>query len=432
MRTILSTIALFSLCGLCAQEHVPTYGRELPRGELLAYPSAEAAEAADGGDNRYFTRLEEWNLNGNSFSTNFTVPFAWANRQVLLHIGQASGDYELRINDREAAYVADGNAPAEFNITKLVREGRNTVEIRVVQPSPSALLESWKENPEPMLGGIWLLSQPTLRIRDVATKTRIGENGNATAEVALVIKSEALNPRTSRIHYQLLTPTGENAATGHKDITLEMRGEDTLRFLARIPANMLWSPELPTQYTLRLKTQHEGRYVEYMELRLGFREIGVKEGRLLLNGQPATLRIREVPGTISENDVAALREQGYNTLKLLPGPVSESFLNSCDGQGLCVIVQAPIDTSRSGDSRQKGGNPSNDPAWLQAYIERTENSYHTTKRHPSVIAFSLATRSANGINLYESYLNMKRFGDSRPFIYPDAGGEWNSDRVVFE
>ncbi len=432
MRTILTTIALFSLCGLCAQEYVPTYGRELPRGELLAYPSAEAAEAADGGDNRYFTRLVEWNLNENVFSTNFTVPFAWANRQVLLHIGQASGEYELRINDREAAYVADGNAPAEFNITKLVHEGRNTVEIRVVQPSPTAVLESWKENPEPMLGGIWLQSQPTLRIRDVVTKTRIGENGNATAEVALVIKSEALNPRTSRIHYQLLSPTGENAAAGYKDITLEMRGEDTLRFLARIPANMLWSPELPTQYTLLLKTQHEGRYVEYEELRLGFRAVEVRDERLLLNGQPASLRIREVPATISENEIAALREQGYNTLKLLPGPVSESFLNSCDGQGLCVIVQAPIDTSRSGDSRQKEGNPSNDPAWLQAYLERTENSYHTTKRHPSVIAFSLATQSANGINLYESYLNMKRFGDSRPFIYPNADGEWNSDRVVFE
>ena len=48
MRTILSTIALFSLCRLCAQEYTPTYGRELPRGEILAYPSAEAATAADG------------------------------------------------------------------------------------------------------------------------------------------------------------------------------------------------------------------------------------------------------------------------------------------------------------------------------------------------------------------------------------------------
>ena len=74
MRTILSTIALFSLCGLCAQEYTPTYGRELPRGEILAYPSAEAATAADGGDNRYFTRLTEWNLKDNVFSTPFTVP----------------------------------------------------------------------------------------------------------------------------------------------------------------------------------------------------------------------------------------------------------------------------------------------------------------------------------------------------------------------
>ena len=119
-------------------------------------------------------------------------------------------------------------------------------------------------------------------------------------------------------------------------------------------------------------------------------------------------------------------------MKLLPGPVGESVLNFCDGQGLCVIAQTPIDTRRSGDSRRKDGNPSNDPAWLEAYIERTENSYHTTKRHPSVIAFSLARQSANGINLYESYLHMKRFGDSRPFIYPDAAGEWDSDALRLE
>lgn len=432
MRTILLTIALFSLGGVCAQEYVPTRGRELPRGELLTYPSAEAAEAADGGNNRYFTRLVEWDFDGETFSTDFTVPFSWANRQVLLHVGQSSGDYELRINDRDAAYIADGNSPAEFNITKLVHEGRNTVAIRMVQPSPTAVLESWKENPEPALGRIWLQSQPTLRIRDVMTRTRIGENGNATAEVALVIKSEALNARTSLIHYQLLTPTGESAAAGHKEITLTMCGEDTLRFLARIPANMLWSPELPTQYTLRLKTQHEGRYVEYGELRLGFREIGLQEGGLLLNGKPLPLRIREVAPTISENEIAALREEGYNTLRLQPGPVPETFLNACDMQGICVIVQAPIDSSRSGDSRIKGGNPSNDPAWQAVYLERAENSYHTTKRHPSVIAFSLATRSSNGINLYESYLKMKRFGDQRPFIYPDAGGEWNSDRLTLE
>lgn len=432
MRTILSTIALFSLCGLCAQEYTPSYGRELPRGELLAYPSAEAATAADGGDNRYFTRLTEWNLEDNVFSAPFTVPFAWANRQVLFHLGWASGDYEVRVNGKPVAYNADGNSPAEFNITRQAKEGRNTIEIVIARPSSTAPLESWKEAPTPGMGGAWLMSQPTLRVREVLAKTRLGENGDATAEVAVVVKSDALNPRTSRVHYQLLTPTGENAATGYKDLTLDMRREDTLRFLARIPLNLLWSAELPTQYTLQLRTQHEGRYVEYLELRPGFRSVEVQEGRMSVNGRPVTLRVKEVPASISENEIAALREQGFNTLKLQPGPVPESLLDFCDTQGLYVIAQAPIDTRRSGESRRKGGNPSNDPAWLDAYLERTENSYHTTKRHPSVIAFSLATQSANGINLYESYLNMKRFGDSRPSIYPDAGGEWNSDKLVLE
>ena len=432
MRTILSILALFSLCGLSAQEYAPSHGRELPRGELLVYPSAEAATAADGGDNRYFTRLKEWNLRDNVFSTDFTVPFAWANRQVLFHLGWASGDYEIRVNGRTAAYNADGNAPAEFNLTKLTKEGRNTLEVILAEPSPTAPLESWKESPAPAIGRAWIMSQPTLRIRDILTATRLAEDGGATAEVAVVLKSDALNPRTSRIHYELLSPTGERAAAGHKDITLKMRGEDTLRFLARIPSNMLWSAELPTQYTLRLRTQHEGRYVEYAELRLGFRTVEMSEGRMSVNGLPVTLRVREVPAAITENEIAALREQGYNTLRLLPGPVPESLLDFCDLQGLYVIAQAPIDTRRSGDSRRVGGNPSNAPEWQGAYLERTENSYHTTKRHPSVVAFSLASKSANGINLYESYLNMKRFGDSRPFVYPDAGGEWNSDKLALE
>ena len=95
---------------------------------------------------------------------------------------------------------------------------------------------------------------------------------------------------------------------------------------------MLWSAELPTQYTLRLKTQHEGRYVEYLELRLGFRSVEMQDGRMSLNTRPVTLRVREVPAAITENEIAALREQGFNTLKLLPGPVPESLLNFCDVQ----------------------------------------------------------------------------------------------------
>lgn len=432
MRTILAIIALFSFGGTLAQTPVSSEGRELPRGEVIVYPTAREATAADGGDNRYFTRIPEWAREGNVLSVPFTVPFAWANRQVLFRIESASSDYEVRVNGRKVAYNANGSSPAEFNITKQVREGRNTLEIVLAAPSAMTPLESWKESSGPAVGQAWIMSQPTMRVRDAVTKTWQGNDGDGTAvaEVGIVVKSSALNPRTSRFHYELLTPTGETAVSGHKDLTLDMRREDTLRFLAHIPANLLWSAELPTLYTLRLKTQHEGRYVEYIEIPVGFRTVAIEKGKMSINGQPVELRVYETdPESVTENLLARLRELGYNTLRLAPGPVSASLLEMCDVQGIYVIAQAPIDTSSSGDSRRKEGNPSNNPIWKDAYIERTEDSYHTTKRHPSVIAFSLARKSTNGINLYDSYLNLKRYNDPRPVIYPDAAGEWNDDRL---
>lgn len=124
-----------------------------------------------------------------------------------------------------------------------------------------------------------------------------------------------------------------------------------------------------------------------------------------------------------------MEKQGYNLILLPAGGVSGALYDLCDRHGFYVVEQAPINTSRSGMSRRKGGNPTNDPAWQAAYIARIEESYHTTKLHPCVVAFSLAEDSANGINLYEGYLHLKGLEKERPILYPDAGGEWNSDKL---
>lgn len=437
MRRVFAIAAIFSCWGLAAQPCAPSEGRELPRCEVIAYPTAEQATAADGGNNRYFTRITQWARQSDTLSTPFTVPFVWANRQVLFHVGSASVPYEVLVNGRRVARNADGNTPAEFNLTRYVREGRNRLDLILTQPSDAAPLESWKEaGAAPGVTDTWIMSQPTMRVRDVLTKCWPSNDGDGTAvaEVGIVVKSSALNPRTSRIYYDLLTPSGETAATGYKELTLDMRREDTLRFVTRIPAQLLWSAELPTLYTLRLKTQHEGRFGEYLELPLGFRTVATDpQGHMTINGQPVRLHAYEInPQIVSANLLARLRELGFNTLKFMPGYISPELLEMCDIQGVYVVAQAPIDSSKSGASRRKEGNPSNDPAWQAAYIERTGDSYHTTKRHPSVIAFSLASMSSNGINLYESYLNLKRYGDSRPIIYPDAAGEWNDDPLLLD
>lgn len=433
MRTLLATIALFLLTPtLRAQELPCSFGKEAPRSEVVVYPT-EAEATAGERSSKYLTRLDGWTREGNRFSTPFTVPFAWANRQVFFHLSAATADYEVYVNGKRVAYNANSCNPADFNITRHVHEGRNTLEVVVSTPSPFAPLESWREeSTQAAIGQTWVMSQPTMYIRDFFTTRTWMSDSTAMAEIAVVVKSGALNPRTSRVYCELLDPSGKQVLFDHKDLTLDMRREDTLRFLASIPKNLLWSDELPTRYTLRLRTQHEGRYGEYIEAKMGFRTLEQRNGMLLLNGEPVTLRTVGVAPYAQPQELASLRELGYNTLRVKAGAEVPGFYETCDELGLLVIAQAPLNTSRSGDSRRKGGNPTNAPEWKSAYIERTTDSYHTAKRHPSVIAFSLAENSSNGTNLYDSYLTIKGLELERPVIYTEAAGEWNSDKLVTE
>ena len=400
MKSLLTLLLLSSAWMACAQDYASPepveIGKELSRTTFVVYPTAEEAAAGSREASKYFTPLTEWEKTtteaGTEFSTKFTVPFAWVNRQVLLHVEWASSAYEIRLNGKVAGYCQNGSNPADYNFTKQVREGANNLTIKVLSNPASTVLESWAHPSEPALGSCYVFSQPTIRIRDLFTKTY--RNGSVfNGEVGIVVKTDALNPKKAKIHYELLTPQDEVVTYGSQEIELDMRREDTLRLVAQIPDTMVWSARNPILYTLRLKTQTEGRYTEYVSLKVEW------------------------------------KEQGYNLILLPAGGVSGALYDLCDRYGFYVVEQAPINTSRSGMSRRKGGNPSNDPAWQAAYIARIEESYHTTKLHPCVVAFSLAEDSANGVNLYEGYLHLKGLEKERPVLYPDAGGEWNSDKL---
>ena len=92
-----------------------------------------------------------------------------------------------------------------------------------------------------------------------------------------------------------------------------------------------------------------------------------------------------------------------------------------------VLAQVPISTRNSGISRRVNGNESNNPKWKKAFILRAENTYYATRNYACVLGYLLADESANGINLYESFIRLKALEPKRPIIYIEANGEWNSD-----
>ncbi|MDR2894312.1 MAG: hypothetical protein LBU97_02485 [Alistipes sp.] len=447
-NTALSLIAVLAFLGAAAQTPQPStqsrhldpstvsLGKEPPRGDVVSHDSKADAVRQTYGASRYLQPLSEWSRSETpeavTFRTRFTIPFGWIDREQFLHVGRASGSFDVAINDSLAAYSQTGSTPSEFDITQIAKEGANDLAITIYKEPVARRLEDARPPVEPQIEGeVYILSQPRVRVRDVSISTRM-DGSSGLLQLGVILKSHRLNPHDYTVHWELLNHAGEIMAEGRKDARLDMRREDTVTFFHNIPDVVPWSHEQPHLYTLFIKTQNEGRFREYLSFRVGFRNIDLTDdGKLTLNGVPIDPVMSEFSptGDVSamQTQIERLRAEGVNTLVLRGAPPSREFFALCDRMGVYVSCRADIDTRLSGESRTVGGNPSNDPAWLGAYLDRVLAMYHTSKNHPSVAMFSLADRSANGYNLYESYLALKALEPHRPVLYADGGGEWNSD-----
>ncbi len=429
MKIILTGIILLFASSLCAQT-LPSENCELPRRAIKPYATVDEALLADEAPSRYISPLTEWKRTEEGedivFTANYTYPAAWLNRQLLVRVEAASRGYIVKINGTEVGRTSNGSNPAEFNVTKKSQQGINELKIIIPGTNPTAELLATSE---PALGRIMVVSQPTIRVRDIDYATRLNDSGDGIAEFNIAVKTDALNPKTARIHYELLSPDTTRLAYGYKDITLEMRGEDTVSFATVVPKKWLWSIHTPTLLRLVVRNQVEGRYAENIALPIGLREVTYGDRKLSINGKATALRIAMTDAEISAAAICDLKVQGYNTLMTQPGADADGLYARCDSVGMFVIPQAAIDTSHGADNIKRDGNPSNNPLWKEFYLARMEEMYHTTKSHPAVVAFSLGGGRTNGINLYESYLMLKKLEDNRPIIFLNAAGEWNNDII---
>ena len=429
MRIALTGILLLFATAVCAQSPI-SENCELPRRTIKPYATVNEALISSDSPSRYISPLNEWKRtesDGNVvFTTSYVYPAAWLNRQLLLRVESASSGYVVSVNGATVGSTTNGTNPTEFNVTKKSQQGINELSISIPNVNPTAALLA---SAAPALGKVTILSQPTIRVRDIDNSTRLNDSGDAIAEFNIVVKTDALNPKSSRIHYELLAPDTTRVAYGYKDISLEMRGEDTVSFAAIVPAKWLWSIHNPNLMRLVVRNQVEGRYAENIAVPIGLREVKYNDKKLSVNGKSAALRVAMASNDITAIEMSALKVQGYNAVMVQAGIAAEDLYARCDSVGIYVVPQMAVDTSHGAKNIKREGNPSNNPMWKEHYLARASEMYHSAKSHPSVVAFSLGGGSTNGINLYESYLMLKGLEHIRPIIFLGAGGEWNNDQI---
>lgn len=183
-----------------------------------------------------------------------------------------------------------------------------------------------------------------------------------------------------------------------------------------------WSAESPRLYAVTVSNA-----VETLQLRCGFRRVEILGDQWRVNG--TKLRIRGVnrhefdpdEGRVFHRDRARaglelMKRHNINAIRTAHYPPHPDLLDLTDELGFWVIDECDLET-HGFEFEHWVDNPTDDPRWREALLDRVERFFERDKNHPSVICWSLGNESHTGANLAAMAAFLHRRDPSRPVHY---------------
>jgi beta-galactosidase/evolved beta-galactosidase subunit alpha len=342
-----------------------------------------------------------------SYVREFFVSPDWLEEQVFLRFEGVDNCFHVWINGEEVGFSKGSRMAAEFNISKQLQPGKNTIAIRVYKWSDSTYIEDqdmwWLSG---IYRDVYLLSKPHTHVKDVFVRTPLDETyTDATLEMDVVIENPS--GEAVQVQYKLLDKDKKPVAgiAGHEKV--DTSNQLALRLLVKNPEK--WSAEHPYLYHLVLSLlDKDGNTLETIAKKVGFRAVELKDGLVLINGAAIKFKGvnrhdghpdfgRAVPLEHMEHDIQLMKQGNINAVRSAHYPNDPRFYDLCDVYGLYVVNEADLEThgfETIGDINQL----SDDPAWEAAYVERMERMVERDKNHPSIVMWSLGNESGDGVN----------------------------------
>ncbi|MBT4822718.1 MAG: beta-galactosidase, partial [Lentisphaerae bacterium] len=368
----------------------------------------------------------------------FDIPGAWAGREIYVSFESVDSALYLWVNGRFVGYSQDSRLPAMFRLTDVVRGGTNTLAAKVLRYCDGAYLEDqdyWH------LSGIQrdvvLFSKPDVHLYDWKVET-IFDPGfkDATLRLrALLNTNTGASLEGYRVEAMLYDRDGvplwgaptaadvRSATHGYQPLGSE-KGAAFFDVPVHQPEH--WTAETPYLYTLGITLiGPDGTASDFESCRVGFRQLDIQDGVLLLNGKRLVVRgvdrHEHDPDTarvISEDrmreEIALMKRLNFNAVRTSHYPDCTRWYELCDEYGIYVVDETNVET------HGLGSELTNHPDWSGAYLERAKNLALRDKNHPCVIAWSLGNESFCGPH-HAAMKAWLRFYDETRFVQYESG-----------
>jgi len=365
------------------------------------------------------------------YRTTFNVSDSDKGKTFFLQFGGVQSACYVWLNGEAIGYHEDGMTPFEFNVTEDVKIGANHLAVEVVNWSDGSYLEDqdfWR------LSGIFrdvnLITLPDVHINDFTVRTDLDASyQNATLKVSAFVKNFSKETATgNQLLFTLYDAKKSVVVSPVSKVigNLEASGELPVRIEIPVTNPEKWSAESPNLYTLSIQLLNSnGKTIEAVSQRVGFREIKIAGGQLLVNGKaitikgvnrhefdPETGRVMNRESMIK--DITLMKQHNINAVRTSHYPNVPEWYDLCDEYGLYVMDEANIE---SHELWGKNIILADKPLWKAAFLARGTAMLERDKNHPSIIIWSLGNESGMGAN-FTAMADYIRLSDpTRPIHY---------------
>lgn len=369
---------------------------------------------------------------------NLTKEFL-AEDNIIMHFAGAKSAMYLYVNGYYVGYSQGSKTPAEFNITKYLKEGHNLLAMQLFRWSDSSYLES--QDMLRMSGierDVYLYSHPKVYIADYHTnanlddsythgvfKSTVSINNGESDIISRNVKLELFDGKT------LVFKTV-------KTVKITPGSSTNVEFDTLIKNIRPWSAEQPHLYPLQISLEDplNAENNQYIKRNTGFKRVEIKDSQVLINGKAIYIkgvdRHETDPHTghvISresmELDIKLMKQNNINAVRSSHYPNDPYWLDLCDIYGLYVVDEANIESHPLAiDEKTQIGN---EITWYKAHLSRTQRMYYRDRNHPSIYSWSLGNEAGEGEIFKSTYKWLKRADDNRIVQYEPAGKDDYTD-----
>ncbi|MBA8274350.1 beta-galactosidase [Escherichia fergusonii] len=377
------------------------------------------------------------------YSVIFTVDDAWRQSgQTRIIFDGVNSAFHLWCNGCWVGYSQDSRLPSEFDLSDFLQEGENRLAVMVLRWCDGSYLEDqdmWRMSG--IFRDVTLLHKPTSQINDMHVNTHFNDDfSRAALEAEVRINSDDVRELLVTVQlWQGETLIDEETAPPGSEI-IDERGayndRVTLRLSVERPA--LWSAETPNLYRVVFLLQTaDGTLIEAEACDVGFRQVKIENGLLLLNGKPLLIRgvnrheHHPLHGQVMDRetmlqDILLMKQNNFNAVRCSHYPNHPLWYTLCDQYGLYVVDEANIETHGMVPMNRL----SDDPQWLPAMSQRVTRMVQRDRNHPCIIIWSLGIESGHGANHDALYRWVKSTDPSRPVQYEGGGANTAATDII--